>query len=66
MVLFLVDAMTRKPYDLRSHYYKRCALSFFPKELLPVDDIYSQTSKNMFFHGRELKLLTKDQLKFPF
>jgi|GEM_PF-1919451 len=66
MMLPLVEAMTKDPYNIRSKHYKRYALSFFPKKFLQEDEIYSQPRKNLFFHGRELKLLTKNQMELPF
>ena len=54
-------------YDMpkfKSNYYKKYAISFFPKEKVSEKDILQNniiTAKNQFYHSRELKYLAKFQ-----
>ena len=56
-----VKRATQKPYNPKSEYYKRYALSFFPKVAVRNPQLSGQETQDSFYHNRRLLFCQRDQ-----
>jgi len=55
----ICDKLSKNPFNAKSRYYKRYAMSFFPKRKLELSEIIQSESSqlnNQFYHKRQLCL----------
>lgn len=67
VIMEITEKLTQRPFNKNSHYWKRYAMSFFPKIRIAESALWPNSpSINLFYHNRKIKRHYRRQMALPF